>query len=488
MKQRLKMMIMLLGLSIGFVMFGAAQTTQAATYTVTNTADSGAGSLRQAIAAANASVDADAINFALAAGDAGCTAGVCTITLTSGELSVSSAATAGALTIANSTGASNLLISGNNASRVFYLNAGNLTLHGVTITKGLSPILPEGYQDHGGGIYNYQGTLTLLNSIVSSNNSGVNSGGGIISIRGTTTLTDSIVSDNSAGGYGGGIYINGGTTTLTNSTVSGNRVPTGTSYASGGGVYVYVGTLTSVNSTFSGNQASFGGGVYNVGTTTSSNSTFSNNSATYGGGGIWNNGGLTINNSILADSTSGGDCGGYGTFNVSYSLIEDGGCGITNGVNNNLTGDPLLGALQNNGGATPTHALLEGSIAIDAGNSTLPTDQRGLPRPVDLPNYPNAANGSDIGAFELQNVSPEQLIANLTAAVKSTNLPKGIENALVVKLNDATAALAAGNKAAAIDALQSFINQARAQAGKKLTTAQASSLISAAQKILDALQ
>jgi hypothetical protein len=79
MKQRLKMMITLLSLSIGFVVFGASA--RAATFTVSNTGDSGAGSLRAAVASANASIDADTINFAIPAGDAGCTAGVCTITL-----------------------------------------------------------------------------------------------------------------------------------------------------------------------------------------------------------------------------------------------------------------------------------------------------------------------------------------------------------------------------------------------------------------------
>jgi len=61
----------------------------------------------------------------------------------------------------------------------------------------------------------------------------------------------------------------------------------------------------------------------------------------------------------------------------------------------------LLGPLQNNGGPTDTHALLPGSPAIDTGISGGPnTDQRGFPRPIDLPSVPNAADGSDIGAYE----------------------------------------------------------------------------------------
>ena len=58
--------------------------------------------------------------------------------------------------------------------------------------------------------------------------------------------------------------------------------------------------------------------------------------------------------------------------------------------------DPLLAPLANNGGRTPTHALLPGSPAIDAGNNAhaWAFDQRG-------PGFPRVVNGrADIGAFE----------------------------------------------------------------------------------------
>ncbi|MEO8428094.1 MAG: choice-of-anchor Q domain-containing protein, partial [Verrucomicrobiota bacterium] len=55
-----------------------------------------------------------------------------------------------------------------------------------------------------------------------------------------------------------------------------------------------------------------------------------------------------------------------------------------------------------------THALLTGSPAIDAGISGGPnTDQRGFPRPIDIPSVPNAADGSDIGAYELDFGAPD---------------------------------------------------------------------------------
>ena len=65
--------------------------------------------------------------------------------------------------------------------------------------------------------------------------------------------------------------------------------------------------------------------------------------------------------------------------------------------------NPRLGALANNGGTTPTHALLPGSPAIDKGNSFGSiTDQRGKARPFDDPDTTNApgGDGSDIGAYE----------------------------------------------------------------------------------------
>ncbi|HVM47296.1 MAG TPA: choice-of-anchor Q domain-containing protein [Candidatus Acidoferrum sp.] len=63
--------------------------------------------------------------------------------------------------------------------------------------------------------------------------------------------------------------------------------------------------------------------------------------------------------------------------------------------------DPLLEPLAQNGSGLPTHKPAPFSPVLDAGASfSLTTDERGAPRPYDLPNYPNASDGSDIGAFE----------------------------------------------------------------------------------------
>ena len=66
--------------------------------------------------------------------------------------------------------------------------------------------------------------------------------------------------------------------------------------------------------------------------------------------------------------------------------------------------DPLLGPLQNNGGRTFTHALLNGSPAINAGdnNGSDPYDQRGAPR----------VGTNDIGAFEFGSVAPAPAVVS----------------------------------------------------------------------------
>ena len=73
-------------------------------------------------------------------------------------------------------------------------------------------------------------------------------------------------------------------------------------------------------------------------------------------------------------------------------------CGFVDGVNGSIVGQSAnLGPLRNNGGPTLTHALLPGSPAINAGDTTLTTDQRGEPRP--------AGGADDIGAYEAQAAS-----------------------------------------------------------------------------------
>jgi hypothetical protein len=377
------------------ICLAAVESASAATFTVTNTNDSGAGSLRAAVITANSTADNDTIEFAIPASDPNCTAGgVCTITLTSGELVVNSASTAGTLTITNTTGASNLLISGNNTSRVFFVDSGgNLTINGVTITYGNGTgTTNSSFNNVGGGIANFGGTMTLTNSTVSGNTA--NNGGGIFNdFGGTVTLTNSAVSGNTAA-FGGGIYNDvSSTMTLTNSTVSGNT-------ANNGGIFNFGGTLNLTSVTVTNNRAT-------------------NTNCTTCAGGInnFNSGIANLNNTIVAGNfnANAGSPDFFGAISStsSFNIIGNGlgTTGITNGTNGNQVGTPAnpidarLAPLADNGGATQTHALLPDSPAIDKGNSfTLTTDQRGFARPVDNLTIPNATDGdgSDIGAFEVQ--------------------------------------------------------------------------------------
>ena len=127
------------------------------------------------------------------------------------------------------------------------------------------------------------------------------------------------------------------------------------------------------------------------------------------GGGIFNYQGswqLTLQNSIVANSSAGGNCAGTIASN-GFNLSSDNSCNLNGAGDLNGT-DPLLGPLQNNGGPTPTMSLSSGSRAIDAGNPMgcsdgeghpLTTDQRGARRPD-----AEDTGGCDIGAYESQGL------------------------------------------------------------------------------------
>ncbi len=333
-----------------------------------------------------------------------------------------------------------------------------------TLTVSNCLVAANSAGSYGGGIFNDgssgggPATFAVIGSTLSGNSSG---GGGAIYNDGETSgsatlmLTNCILRTNSAGaGRGGGIYndaTSGSTTcTLWACLLSGN-----TGAFTGGGIFNNSApsgsaTLAVIASTFHGNSSANGGAIYNDGeasgnsTLTLTNCTLSTNSAVTGhGGGIYNDGYTGVASCALwACTLSGntsGDTGG-GVFNngasgsatasfantilkagasganienasgsvvtYDYNLSSDNpGAGFTTGtLGTQVNTDPLLGPLRDNGGPTPTMALLSNSPAIDKGKSLgLTTDQRGAPRPFDFATSANAGggDGSDIGAFEL---------------------------------------------------------------------------------------
>jgi hypothetical protein len=497
----------------------------AGTVPVTNCDDSGAGSLRDAVANA---VSGDVIDL----GALACSA----ITLNTGLVS-----TVDELTLTGP-GAGALAIDGNNASRVFEQQGyGMLTIEGLTIRNG-------SYIYSGAGIYGglAPGACILSRSSVTLTSvaidhcsaSGWSVFGAAVDTQGALYMTDSAITGTTATAdateisatiYGGAVYtkagyltrstIDGATVTatsvaafsgmlgggifgfygvvldqsrvsnvvahvsaakisyakgggvgspntiiLTGSTVSGNEVhgtpgvgQSGayiyTSAIGGGGVYVMSIPRSSVpassvtDSTISGNAAIVDGtpGAYTVGgggalgtwspkTLTVANSTISGNAADIRGGGLYTRerGALALLNATVTDNTAPEGAGiadaadgAVYPFTLTSTIVA--GNHVATGVTSQeivtvhaiegshdligsanaavpadtIGGDPRLGPLADNGGATLTHALLADSPAIDAGSnpSSVETDQRGG-------GYVRSAGAApDIGAFELQGAA-----------------------------------------------------------------------------------
>ncbi|MEI9863753.1 MAG: choice-of-anchor Q domain-containing protein [Limisphaerales bacterium] len=351
---------------------------------VVNTNDSGAGSLRQAIA--NLSPGGTIAFDPSLAGK--------TIYLTSGELLLTKNSTI------NGLGANQLTISGNRLGRVLDIAPGTTNMiSGLTIADGLAnAAIPN--PNLGGGIYN-GGDLTLINC----------------AIRGNSAT-------NTSSGWGGGIYSTN-IVRLIGCIVG----PTNQAGLVGGGVYAHFSsTLQMLNCTVVSNTSSFQGGgvVANTGAIVSlTNCTVTGNSDTSLAGGYGSVQSPQFKNTIIAGNTSsaGGAYADIYTFGSPVLSLGHNLIGITNVTMGWLPSDlagntnsPLnarLGPLANNGGPTLTCALLlvPNSPALNAGDnsSAPPFDQRGS-------GFPRITGGTiDIGAFEL--VPPTLSVLRLPAKI-----------------------------------------------------------------------
>jgi hypothetical protein len=265
----------------------------------------------------------------------------------------------------------------------------------------------QGYSD-GAGIYN-TGAATITHSSIMSNSTQLGANGGGIYNSGTLVLAYSrIYTNTTRGGYGGGLYNTSGGVV----TVSACAIYANSSNGGGGGVTNYVGsTMDIVNATIAGNFATgsgSGGGIINAGTLHLTSSTVSGNTASDAGGGIWASmGALNVANTIIAGNTSSSaadyDCAGAAITSQDYNLVGSGtGCPVAG--HDQATSDANLGPLADNGGATPTQALLAGSPALEqipdgvnGCSANVSIDQRGAVR---AGGTNRGGTACDIGAYE----------------------------------------------------------------------------------------
>ena len=276
------------------ILFGAAASIRAATFTVTNTADTGPGSLRQAVLDANAAAGADTVVF-----DAAVFSTPQTIAVASTIPVQPGAQITGTLTIIGP-GAHLLTLNGNNTNRFFTIEAGDtFSLSGMTLAQG-----NRGGEFDGGAIRT-AGNTTLTNIIFRQNTS--NSGGAIHnSGNGTTTGILNIA----------GCEFRDNTTTGTN--INGD----------GGSALESISGLVNItNSIMTGGKALGGGGairaagVMNISNTTISNNTSGGAGNSDGGGAIYNTGALTLTNCIISGNAAGEDTDGGAIANQSAAKL-----------------------------------------------------------------------------------------------------------------------------------------------------------------------
>jgi CSLREA domain-containing protein len=356
-----------------------------------------------------------------------------TYNLTLGELGV------GGNIIINGAGRNATIIDGQASDRVMSIGA---PVSPDVVTIQINDLeVRNGQGGSGGGLYIFDGNVTLNNVNIANNYADAMDGGGIIN-WGQLTLNHVVFSGNQAEQHGGAIYNHaGGVLQVMDSTFYRNKSLDVTGLRAGGAIYNGDGaSLVVQRSTFEGNNAPSGGGLYNNGSAQLTNVTFVNNKGTTtfgpGGAAIYNNAwapaqlwlwNVTISgnestvpaaltnsgnievmaHTIVADNI-GGDCNNTGTVesaNEHHNLAGDSSCStVMTDPTDQTSTDPKLLTLADNGGPTETMGLASDSPAIDAGGicnsggAPLLTDQRGWPRTVD--GDVDGTATCDLGAFE----------------------------------------------------------------------------------------
>ena len=397
----------------------------AASFPVTNTEDAGPGSLRVAIGLANVSPGADTIPIGVTG----------TIDIAERLPKIEGP------TAISGPGEDRLTIRRTAATpfRIFHLStelSGEVadSISGLTIANGKDAF--------GAGILDQIDSLTLKRVVLTENvaearggTAAAAAGGALLTGGGDLTLVEVTVSANKAiagsgstsnEAGGGGLEV-AGKVLIEDSTISENLAqasgPQGIAASSGGGIE-YIDDLnprsvaTIVNSTISGNNvlstnaeafSAHGGGVFSTGRLGIVGSTITANAARGAAGAAAANLDLraanTIADSIVSSPVGGPQSCAVAITSLGFNIDDGTSCGLKQASDHPATDPGLDPVLAGNGGASQTHALLPGSVAIDSGNAFGSTaDQRGMPRPSDFLDLANAAagDGSDIGAFERQ--------------------------------------------------------------------------------------
>jgi len=281
----------------------------------------------------------------------------------------------------------------NNSAKI----GGGIGLEGAELETHDTRVSGNVASEAGGGIGGVEGGFAILNTTMLTGNRAGTDGGGLA--LNYVSVVESTIADNQAGGKGGGIFTNNGMN-LNLNTIARNTADMG------GGIYSDDVIHTQEPGTISGNHARVGGAIYLtrgwllLGGYTIARNTADEVAGIYLGPDVSS---FVIGSSILANGSS--NCGGTidvetASFDSRATLSSDSSCEtwFTSDTDRHNT-SPLLGPLRDNGGPTPTHALLPGSPAIDANPYTGPgADQRGVLRPQ--------GGAYDIGAYELD---PNQL-------------------------------------------------------------------------------
>lgn len=396
---------------------------------VTNTNDSGAGSLRQAVLDANAAAGANTITF-----DPTFFNVPRTITLAS-VITINS--TDNTSTVIVGPGADMLSISGNNAVRIFTISASeSVTISGITFANALTSAI------------NNSGTLAVSNSVFTANTSGA---GGAIANTGTITVSNSTFSDNintggSVNGSGGGAIFNssGDTAIITNCTFTNNMTING----AGGGAISTFGPTEISGSTFTGNSTTFegqdsrGGAINSQGApqVTITGSTFTGNSSVRDGGAIYHqpNGTtptpfLLIQNSAFSNNTANSNSDATGGGGGALDLSGTGSVTITgstmsgNRANTNAsatsTGIGHGGAIDNATVLTIRNSTISGNIAERDGGGIRATGTSTAIVEIDSTTLVNnTANLTGGGFFRGSTTNPVNLRNSIFA---NNNAPTG---------------------------------------------------------------